>query len=177
MRSGYAGPLFERGAIAAAIEWEVGYRFIPRVYEMRMRARVLTLVILTVAWMTPVGGSSCPSTAMSTAAHSHVQSEDPAAESHHHAAPRHADAAEAGYAHKHPAPDGNDSSCCQQRGSGSLVVQPALQDAKPRPKFSVAVPTLIAVSPAVPVWLSTAELRYQPPRPAPYASTRRPLLI
>src|SRR5437870_5729451 len=29
----------------------------------RMRVRALTLIVLVVAWMMPVGGSSCPSTA------------------------------------------------------------------------------------------------------------------
>jgi hypothetical protein len=146
--------------------------------EIGMRIRALTLIALMVVWMMPAGGSTCPSTARGRASHSHAHSNDSTADSHYHAVPTHADAAaEEAPTNTGSIPVGDGQTCCKQRGSDSIVLQPALQDAKPRTKVLTPLPLLIAVSLPAATWLSAEELRHQPPPPRPYACTRRPLLI
>jgi hypothetical protein len=149
------------------------------VYEIGMRAGALTLIILVATWMMPVGGSTCPSAKKSPSHHSHARSNDSAAHSHHHAAPPHTDGAVGAEAHSHTGsmPVGDGSTCCKQRASDAVVLQPALQDAKPRTKVSMPVPVWIVVSPPAATWFAAGEIQHQPPPPRPYARTRRPLLI
>jgi hypothetical protein len=143
-----------------------------------MRTHALTLIALMIVWVMPAGGSTCPSTAKSRTSHSHAHSNDSAAHSHHHAVHTDADApAKEAPTNAGSIPVGDGPICCKQRGSDSIVLQPALQDAKPRTKVSTSLPILIAVSLPAATWLSAEELRHQPPPPRPYARTRRPLLI
>ena len=131
-----------------------------------MRIRALTLIVLVIAWMVPTGGASCPSDARDPARHTHTHSEAAVPGSHDHAVPGHADG--------HTA---NAASCCQ-RATDSHALQAALQDAKPRPKLSVAaLPALLTVSADGETSVSSVKFRRQPPPPLPYAGTRRPLLI
>lgn len=138
------------------------------------RVHALTLIVLVVAWMVPISGSSCPSSAQSPANRAHVHSHDAGAGSHDHAAPDHSHVHDAGEARSSPASTPDDSTCCERRTSYPLAVQAALQDAQPRPTL---LPMLLTVEAPAVTWMSEVRLLHQPPPPRPYAQTRRPLLI
>ncbi len=147
----------------------------PATESMRIRAFILTTLIL--AWLLPTAGSACdPPTPASEAQADHHDGHEHARGPSHHADRAHDQAHVRASLESEPGTSPEEPTCCVDEARAPAAIA-SLPEANPRPK---PIPLVLASGSPIAtrsMALSAGLLRRLQPPPVPYAHTRRPLLI
>ena len=146
-----------------------------------MRFRALAMIVLLAGWMAPAGGSACPSSKREAAAHSHanrLEAENHSGGHSEHRVAGHDHLAGSEAAPSAPSAPAEGPSCCRSDAKAPIVSASPVE-AKSRSELAsaAAIPVHPVLAPRVMVHLGGADFRTLQPRPLPFASSRRPLLI